>query len=223
MITERDLDELEQLATAATGDWQMGSSASRTHEEAEQWLLDSVCRSTPPDMYGIFAGGASDARVIALTGNGSASEANMRYLFAAQPQNMLRLVAEIRGLQARLPRPRTRDLRIRLQYTCWRIQFWMMTHRPHVVPSILHMPIARIWRRLIGRGPVKPPAWLNWIWTAGLPGWYSIERFFRRHTGGRSHRCEFTDRQHGALYGHNEGAFMNAYFDKLLENIGDVE
>ncbi len=44
-------------------------------------------------------------------------------------------------------------------------------------------------------------------------------RWFRDRTGGRSHRCEFTDREHGALYGFNEGAFMDKLFDQFLKNI----
>ena len=49
--------------------------------------------------------------------------------------------------------------------------------------------------------------------------WWRVADFIRRGTGGRSHRCEFTDPQRGALYGHQHGAFMDAYFDALLDNI----
>jgi hypothetical protein len=54
--------------------------------------------------------------------------------------------------------------------------------------------------------------------------WNWVARFFRRFTGGRSHRCEFTDREKGALYGGKEGAFMNRYFEQFLANISrDVD
>lgn len=52
-----------------------------------------------------------------------------------------------------------------------------------------------------------------------LPPWNRAERFFRSHTGGRSHRCEFTDPKIGALYGGQEGPFMDQLFEQFLRNI----
>jgi hypothetical protein len=120
---------------------------------------------------------------------------------------------------------KTRNPRIWFQYLCWTIQFWMMIHRPHVVPSVLRVLITRLWMRTwpTGEKPKKLPAWLHWIWVAHLPGWSRVEQLFRRCTGGRSHRCEFTDPHHGALYGYNEGAFMNKLFEQFIRAVEDRE
>lgn len=50
-----------------------------------------------------------------------------------------------------------------------------------------------------------------------------LQGFFRARTGGRTHRCEFTDKIEGALHGGKKGAFMDAYFEKFLENISEHE
>lgn len=49
--------------------------------------------------------------------------------------------------------------------------------------------------------------------------WNRLERFIARGRGGCSHRCEFTDKQHGALYGGTDGPYMNAMFEQFIENI----
>lgn len=41
----------------------------------------------------------------------------------------------------------------------------------------------------------------------------------RKRTGGRGHRCEFTDKNKGALYGGQEGAFMEKLFQKFIDNL----
>lgn len=118
---------------------------------------------------------------------------------------------------------RTRNPLIWLQYLCWNIQWWMECHKPYM-PSwwkkrvILHYAYTdKHGQRRVAmtprvnallRGPFVPP----WNW---------IARQIRRGTGGRSHRCEFTDKRHGALYGHHEGAFMNRYFEAFIVNISD--
>jgi hypothetical protein len=68
------------------------------------------------------------------------------------------------------------------------------------------------------------PKPLPWPLCEGAVGpllvpWNRIERFFRARTGGRSHRCEFTDSGIGALYGGQEGAFMDKYFEQFIGNI----
>lgn len=49
--------------------------------------------------------------------------------------------------------------------------------------------------------------------------WKRFLRIFSNQKGEYSHRCEFTDREKGALYGGKEGAFMNRLFEQFLENI----
>jgi hypothetical protein len=56
------------------------------------------------------------------------------------------------------------------------------------------------------------------------PFWKRLRAIVRKGRGGRSHRCEFTDKERGALYGGKEGGFMDAYFEQFIRNIsGDLE
>lgn len=92
-------------------------------------------------------------------------------------------------------------LKVRFEYLCWKIQAWMGGRTPYA-PIFLQI-----------RG--VPYDWLP------VRYWRRVQRLFRQHTGGRSHRCEFTDRQKGALYGHNYGAFMDDYFNKFVDSLPD--
>lgn len=134
---------------------------------------------------------------------------------------------------------RTRDPRIWLQYACWCVQFWMSGHRPllpnrlrwwcrHLFPDQRRHHVTREQYRfwLSGRhnDPATLPKPLPWPFEPHFVGpfyapWKRVERWFRAGTGGRSHRCEFTDREHGALWGHREGAFMDRLFDRFVERI----
>jgi hypothetical protein len=53
--------------------------------------------------------------------------------------------------------------------------------------------------------------------------WDKVQGWFRKHTGDRTHRCEFTDKKRGALYGGKDGGFMEKYFEKFIENISEDE
>ena len=130
-------------------------------------------------------------------------------------------------------------IHVQLEYLCWRIQFWMMCHRP-IMPVRLRAwalnyygderyHVSRrqrdfwIKQNAIDPGDLrfKP---LPWPFGESAQGpfigpWEQIARWFRSHTGGRSHRCEFTDPKRGALYGHKEGAFMDRLFEQFLKNI----
>ena len=135
----------------------------------------------------------------------------------------------------------TRDIHIWTQYLCWCIRAWMTSHIPYY-PRWLRRRLLKCfparrhgisWRDVcfsktnvpgyictkrnrplpwyIGvraRGPLVRP----WLWTANR---------FLQHRGGCSHRCEFTDKEWGALYGGQRGAFMDTLFEKFLENISD--
>jgi hypothetical protein len=124
-----------------------------------------------------------------------------------------------------------------LQYAAWTIQWWMQTHRP-IYPlwfrvwalkhygnerSGLTWDDIRRWEtvRPDYKHPHKPVPW--YIGAHGLgplyAPWLRIARFVRRFTGGRSHRCEFTDREMGALYGHQHGAFMDRLFEVFIDRI----
>lgn len=126
---------------------------------------------------------------------------------------------------------------VRFQYACWCIQFWMSCHVPYF-PTWLrlvlfpHYPRERhaltksqiaAWQH-VRPGYVHLFAPLPWYLGQNFQGplvdpWRRVQRFFRSMTGGRSHRCEFTDPEQGALYGHNEGPFMNRLFETFLANI----
>jgi hypothetical protein len=53
--------------------------------------------------------------------------------------------------------------------------------------------------------------------------WNKIASWFIRQTGEFSHRCEFTDKEDGLLYGGKKGAFMNKMFEQFIESIDDEE
>ncbi len=142
---------------------------------------------------------------------------------------------------------RTKNPVVWAQYACWNVQWWMTLHQPYAPMWFRGWATYRYGVRIGGPGkepwlperhmiegwmrldpsyvPPKLPPW--WVGSNAsgplLPVWNRIAGFFRAKTGGRSHRCEFTDPMRGALYGHNEGPFMNAYFDRFLERIGDED
>lgn len=130
----------------------------------------------------------------------------------------------------------TRNRRIWLEYLCWCVSAWMDTHKPvypirlrvwlyRLYPDTVYQPQHSIdnWRRFDKqyKEQYKPWPWFIGLHCQGpfMPIWGRAASFFRGYTGGRSHRCEFTDKQSGALYGGTEGAFMDRYFELFLKNI----
>lgn len=105
-LSQADLDELEALARAASQQrWEVGHSATGTLEDAVAWTERTLAQSDATDLYMVFYGDPAiegDTRVVALTGNGPTSEANADYLYAVQPQNLLRILAAYRQIQAEL-------------------------------------------------------------------------------------------------------------------------
>ncbi len=131
----------------------------------------------------------------------------------------------------------TKNLRIHLEYLCWRIQFWMSGHKPYYplwlrmfllsrFPETRHFMDWITYNNWLRTGWQPKPEYRPLPWFVGeaaigplVKPWSRVGHFFRAHTGGRSHRCEFTDRRRGALYGGQDGAFMNKLFDQFIENI----
>lgn len=127
--------------------------------------------------------------------------------------------------------------RVRFEYACWNVQWWMERHQPRLPRRLVRrlMPLFDPRRHHVGRqqydfwlrgghDPARLPRPLPWPICPNFEGpllrpWRRVQRWFRGHTGGRSHRCEFTDPAHGALHGHDEGAFMDRYFDGFLRSI----
>lgn len=141
-----------------------------------------------------------------------------------------------KGIRWRDPRL-TRDLRIWAQYLCWCISSWMSFHKP-ILPMFIRVWAMRRWPERMGmtwrmrawwrdglRSDVsKIPKPLPWPLCEAAMGpfltpWDRVTRFFRSFTGGRSHRCEFTDPQQGALYGGQDGPFMDELFEVFIERI----
>jgi|SRR6185369_1971960 len=146
----------------------------------------------------------------------------------------------LEGIDFKNPRL-TRSTRIWFQYFCWCIRHYMMFHHPDYPGWIRGLVykyyphahqrwsvtwnMVRLWQHINPdfklMPEITPFPW--WIGMAALgplrTPWTAVSRWFGRHTGGRSHRCEFTDRTHGALYGGQDGGFMNHYFEQFIANI----
>lgn len=144
------------------------------------------------------------------------------------------------------PPRRTRDPRVWAQYGCWWVHFWMGGHQP-ILPTPLRnwaydrwggrrwsitAQAVRDWQRFGGMTPEqaqrpenRPLPWPFGPYALGpfVGTWRRVMHWFGRRTGGRSHRCEFTDRERGALWGHTEGPFMDRIFERFLENLDTLE
>lgn len=146
----------------------------------------------------------------------------------------------LKGIDFRNPRL-TRSWRIWLEYLCWSVQFWMSYHKPylplrlrafifrHTAPERHHLSWRMVehWKQVNPDyvHPYKPLPWPIMPSAFGpfVGPWDRVTRWFRRHTGDRSHRCEFTDKTRGALYGGQEGGYMNKLFEQFLHNIETEE
>ena len=97
-ITNDMLDELTVIAEAATQDeWRWGHTGTETLEAACAWLIEAISKRDDPDLWMAFALDHDGETVTpAFTGNGPTSEANARYIVAAQPANVVRLITEIK-------------------------------------------------------------------------------------------------------------------------------
>ena len=112
---------------------------------------------------------------------------------------------------------KTKNPIIWLRYLCWCVQNWMSRHTPYYPLRL------RIWLHRLYPDTIKSYPWYIGADCQGpfVGPWHQVSWFFRSFTGGRSHRCEFTDKKHGVLYGHNEGAFMDQYFENI--SISDMD
>jgi hypothetical protein len=117
---------------------------------------------------------------------------------------------------------KTLNLQTWMQYLCWKIQFWMMTHRPRYPRAFQNWAFRRYGYQVGSSWKVDFPWWLPHP-TEGpfLATWERIRMWFRQRTGGRSQRCEFTDKEMGALYGHAQGPFMDSFFEEFLHRIDE--
>lgn len=143
----------------------------------------------------------------------------------------------MKGVNLRNP-TLTRKPRIWWAYLCWCVQFLMDTHKPyypgfvrrwalqHYGSRRFHMQwrMVHYWQAHLSyelKEEDRPLPW--WLGEAALGGlvvpWNWIARQFRKQTLGLSHRCEFTDPIHGALYTDHADDFMEQAFEQFVERI----
>jgi hypothetical protein len=108
-------------------------------------------------------------------------------------------------------------LPVRLRILLWRL---FPDRRRHHVSWHQY----RFWLEQPYNDPATLPKPLPWPICPAFAGpfvapWDRLTHLIARGAGGRSHRCEFTDRRRGALWGHHEGAFMDRLFDAFVEEI----
>jgi hypothetical protein len=109
-FSDEQLDEMARLARAATQEpWQWGHSGTETLEDAVQYATEQIEKTylltDRTDLWMAFHGDPNvegGTKIIAFTGNGLTSEANAAYLMAAQPQNLIVLIDELRRARAKL-------------------------------------------------------------------------------------------------------------------------
>lgn len=100
-IDQGVLDDLRRIALAASMyDWLWSHSGTTTHEEAIEYFAQSVRHSDVADLdLVVFEDDGGESRTVAYTGNGPTSGANARFMCAAQPVNVIRLLDEIARLK----------------------------------------------------------------------------------------------------------------------------
>lgn len=103
-IDDSVLAELRTIAlTASMYDWSWGHSCTETQEAALEYMAGMLSHSDRTDLQlVIFEDDGGDTKAVAITGNGPNSEANARFMCAAQPVNVVRLLDEIKRLKALL-------------------------------------------------------------------------------------------------------------------------
>jgi hypothetical protein len=101
-IAQPVLDELRRITLAASNyDWEWWHSGTETQEAALSYIADILAHSDRTDLN--LVGFTDDGEIpftVAITGNGKDSEANARFMCAAQPVNVFRLLDEIARLRA---------------------------------------------------------------------------------------------------------------------------
>lgn len=114
-LTDSDLDLLEQCARAASpSPWSLGITPTETMDQAVGWMRAQVQAGVGPQLWMVLLGewpegeGPEIGVSPAYTGNGPTSEANARHLVAAQPGNMLALIASLRQARAEAREARKR-------------------------------------------------------------------------------------------------------------------
>jgi len=144
----------------------------------------------------------------------------------------------LKGVDFRSP-VLTRKPRIWWAYICWCIQYQMDTHKPYYPGFIRSWALKRYgskryhmqWRMVHFwqanlkdfqlTDDLRPLPW--WLGEAALgvfvKPWDWLARQFRKQTLGLSHRCEFTDKLHGALYTDHADDFMQQAFERFIERI----
>jgi len=102
-----------------------------------------------------------------------------------------------------------------VRYGCWWADrlLGVGRHKHYGPPRDMKLLGNRLWFRLWFR-----PRWRLDMWAMGLRS--RLGRPFRMLRGdGIDHRCSFTDRETGILWGYRGPDVMNRLFEKFIENI----
>ena len=101
-ITDDLLAELRRITLAASNyDWEWTHSGTETQEAAFDYIAEMLAHSDRTDLNLVmFNDDGEIPYTVAITGNGKDSEANARFICAAQPVNVFRLLDEIARLKA---------------------------------------------------------------------------------------------------------------------------
>ena len=101
-IAQDVLDDLRKIALSASMyDWGWGHSGTTTQEAALEYMAEMLAHSDRTDLNLVmFNDDGEIPYAVAITGNGKDSEANARFICAAQPVNVVRLLDEIKRLKA---------------------------------------------------------------------------------------------------------------------------
>lgn len=100
-IDQSLLDELRHITLQASMyDWTWGHSGTETQETALVYMAEMLAQSDRADLDLVsFNDDGEIPYTVAITGNGHDSGANARFICAAQPINVLRLLDEIDRLR----------------------------------------------------------------------------------------------------------------------------
>lgn len=111
LITNEQIAQWRELADAASfADWQVGHTATETHEAAAAFMAESIAKSDKTDLWMVCFGERDENNVIneaitvAYTGNGPTSEANAYYLAACKPQNIYNVLSALLRARSEIAR-----------------------------------------------------------------------------------------------------------------------
>ena len=131
-----------------------------------------------------------------------------------------------------------RKIKVYFMYACWIVANWMDNHKPYL-PRFVRLLVfkyypgaetrmvasKRTYDWWISQGhevdkKFKPLPWpiCENCFGPFIKPWNKIRNFVAKGRGGHAHRCDFTDKKNGLLYG-GDGQTMNKLWGKFMETI----